>query len=327
MRDTFSTLGSWIDDDNPNAWFLFSIGLVLSFIIELPLVQYQYKRIVYVNKVLSVIVTTCIYLGLICFVIIACFPIVYTPITTKSNIQFADIHMAAALAGGGFFIFGYIMLFVIMIVDKCKKKNIRYRQQIFGITLTFSITVLVIFIIIALLVNLIWYIWYPILYKNDPSIGSSYGASIFTIFSFSLWENVGILFIYLFSLIFPLTLPKREDCIYPKQKESKRINPKMSDIQLFTEISQLWSALLLKYNIKSCRYICVFLEHIADYQQVDGLLEPDQISYLYIIQEVLNNDNVEQFMILLHKHKQSKSTNYFDRLSQRVYKAIVQSMK
>ncbi|CAL6002418.1 Conserved_hypothetical protein [Hexamita inflata] len=121
MIDTFSTLGSWASWRNPKGWFMFSIGLIVSLFVVLPLIPYQHCRIKYVNKVLSYLVTVSLYLGCLCFLMVAFFPTVRTSIS-GGKIKFSNVHGISALSGGALFIIGYLMLFIMVLIDKCNKK-------------------------------------------------------------------------------------------------------------------------------------------------------------------------------------------------------------
>ncbi|CAL6002536.1 Conserved_hypothetical protein [Hexamita inflata] len=191
-RDTFSTLGSWTSTNNPKCWYMFSIGLIISFIVVLPLISYQHQRIVYVNKILSFTVAICLLCGCISFIVIAFFPIVYQPIVPNGIVQFATIHKIFASSGCVLLLIGYFVLFSMLIIDQCKKK------QIFGLAFKIALSLLITFFIIAVIVNITWCVMYPMKYKRDNSIGKSNEASAFTIFSFALWENLEYIQ-YLFS--------------------------------------------------------------------------------------------------------------------------------
>ncbi|CAL6031645.1 Conserved_hypothetical protein [Hexamita inflata] len=257
MIDTFSTLGSWASWRNPKGWFMFSIGLIVSLFVVLPLIPYQHCRIKYVNKILSYLVTLSLYLGCVCFLMVAFFPTVRTSIS-GGKIKFSNVHGISALSGGALFIIGYLVLFIMVLIDKCKKKIV------FGPAFTASMIVLVVFFIIALIANVTWIIIYPQRYRNDPSIGDDRNdASAFSFYSFSTWENLGIYLIFTFFLTSPFMLHHRSDGKFTIQNESKRIFPKKERIQLKTELSVIWNQIINGRNI-SKRKQCVLLEHLAD---------------------------------------------------------------
>ncbi|CAL6063514.1 Conserved_hypothetical protein [Hexamita inflata] len=274
MIDTFSTLGSWASWRNPKGWFMFSIGLIVSLFVVLPLIPYQHCRIKYVNMALSYLVTVSLYLGCLCFLMVAFFPTVRTSIS-GGKIKFSNVHGISALSGGALFIIGYLVLFIMVLIDKCKKKIV------FGPAFTASMIVLVVFFIIALIANVTWIIIYPQRYRNDPSIGDDRNdASAFSFYSFSMWENLGIYLIFTFFLTSPFMLHHRSDGKFTVQNESKRLFPKKERIQLKTELSVIWNQIINGRNI-SKRKQCVLLEHLADYQ-----VEADDeiVSVLYKIE-------------------------------------------
>ncbi|CAL6011186.1 Conserved_hypothetical protein [Hexamita inflata] len=182
MTNSFSSLGSWDSWHNPRGWFVFSIGLVFSIFVVLPLIPFQHCRIKYVNRALSNLVSVSLYLGCLCFLMVAFFPVVSSSIS-GGKVTFQNVHVVSALSGGVLFIFGYCMLFVLVIVDRCRMKIV------FGPALTFSISFLVLFFILAMIANLIWIVIYPYKYKQDPSIGENRNdASSFSFYSFSMGE-------------------------------------------------------------------------------------------------------------------------------------------
>ncbi|CAL6032434.1 Conserved_hypothetical protein [Hexamita inflata] len=296
MANSFSALGSWVSWHNPRGWFVFSVGLVVSIFVVLPLIPYQHCRIKYANRALSNLVS--VYLGCLCFLMVAFFPVMSSSIS-GGKVTFQNVHVVSALSGGVLFIFGYCMLFVLVMVDRCRMKIV------FGPVFTFSISFLVIFFILALIANLIWIVIYPYKYKEDPSIGEDRNdASSFSFYSFSMWENLGIYLIFAFFLTSPFMLQQRSDGKFTIQNESKRLFPKQERIQLKTELSDLkrlfplikriqlktelsvmWYQIIKKKKCIQRWKQCRLLEYMADYQLVEGLVDDEIVQVLYQVAE------------------------------------------
>ncbi|CAL6031749.1 Conserved_hypothetical protein [Hexamita inflata] len=313
-RDTFSTLGSWTSTNNPKCWYMFSIGLIISFIVVLPLISYQHQRIVYVNKILSFTVAICLLCGCISFIVIAFFPIVYQPIVPNGIVQFATIHKIFASSGCVLLLIGYFVLFAMVVMDQCKKK------RIFGLAFQIALSLLITFFIIAVIVNITWFVMYPIKYKRDNSIGKSNEASAFTIFSFALWENLGIYFIFVFFLVSPFMLSIRTDGKFPLQSISKQLVPDINQVQLHTELSQKWYQLIIKRKMnQKSRKLCRFIEHLADYQLVEGLLDEEIVQILYSIIDQIECSE-QNSVVTMNQYKQIMIQNDIIKTVNIIYK-------
>ncbi|CAL6011185.1 Conserved_hypothetical protein [Hexamita inflata] len=266
MTNTFSALGSWVSWHNPRGWFMFSIGLFFMLFTVLPQIPYQHSRINYVNKPLSYIVSTSLFLGCLCFSLVVFFPVVDTSIS-GGKVMFSDVHINSALAGGAIFIFSYFILFILVVVDNCKKK------LVFGPAFTSAMIILVIFFAIALIANV-------------ARILKNIGDSSFTFYSFSMWENLGIYIVFVFFVTTPFFLQQRKDGKFTVQNESKRLFPLIERIQLKTELSKIWFQIIKKNNCVQRWKQCRFLEYMADYQQVEGLVDDEIVRVLYQIADI-----------------------------------------
>ncbi|CAL6002292.1 Conserved_hypothetical protein [Hexamita inflata] len=98
MTNSFSSLGSWDSWHNPRGWFVFSIGLVVSIFVVLPLIPFQHCRIKYVNRALSNLVSVSLYLGCLSFLMVAFFPVVSSSIS-GGKVTFSNVHVVSALSG------------------------------------------------------------------------------------------------------------------------------------------------------------------------------------------------------------------------------------
>ncbi|CAL6032324.1 DUF998_domain-containing protein [Hexamita inflata] len=289
MTSTFSFLGSWDSERNPKGWYWFTIGMVLSFFVEIPLLMYVYQRLKHVDLKLAKVSLVFWFMGVCAQFLVGCFPDANSIIFGKT--KFSDIHNIVAIATFLSLLVSAPINGALVAYDRpgsCKKigkKNMlnhRHTDICIGLVIT-SICISVIF-------SILWQVVYPIMYAKDPSIGSNWSAAMNTIWSFPLWENVVIFTLYLYLIWFPFTLPRRTDGICPKQRLStsfKKIS--LTQIQLKTQLSRTWFQILnsKKVNVRNAANL---LEHISDCEEVEDLLSYQAVVVLTIIAEMINNN-------------------------------------
>ncbi|CAL6063548.1 Conserved_hypothetical protein [Hexamita inflata] len=305
MSCTFSFLGSWDDDSNPIGWYWFTIGMCSSFFIEMPIIMYVYQRVKHINKKIALCGNIFWVLGVCAQFLVGCFPSSSTIIfgTTK----FRDIHNPTATVTFSALLVGAPCYAALVGYDRptsCKKigkgniLNHRYTDICIGIVIQIMI--------VALIILGLWQIVYPIMYAKDPTIGSNWSAAMNTIWSFPLWENVIIITLYLYLIIFPFSLPHRADGLAPKQRLSTTFKKVTLDqIYLKSEISKTWYPILSRSDV-NVRNAADFLENLADCEEVEGLLSFRAIQTLSKLADMINSQqNADETKAVLKEFTKS----------------------
>ncbi|CAL6002290.1 Hypothetical_protein [Hexamita inflata] len=68
----------------------------------------------------------------------------------------------------------------------------------------------------------------------------------------------------------------------------------MNRIQLKTELSKIWYQIIKNKNCIQRWRQCRFLEHLSDYQQVEGLVDDEIVRVLYQIADITDEDDCRQ---------------------------------
>ncbi|CAL6097939.1 Hypothetical_protein [Hexamita inflata] len=92
---------------------------------------------------------------------------------------------------------------------------------------------------------------------------------------------------YLYYIWFPFTLPLRTDGIVPVQRFSQRINYNLKKIELKPDLARIW------FEIIHTKAAGDFLEHLADYQEIQNLLSKDLIQTLNLIYSAVQRSEKE----------------------------------
>ncbi|CAL6002196.1 DUF998_domain-containing protein [Hexamita inflata] len=279
MTSTFSFLGSWDSERNPKGWYWFTIGMILSFFVEIPLLMYVYQRLKHVDLKLAKVSLVFWFMGVCAQFLVGCFPDANSIIFGK--IKFTDIHTSVAIITFLSLLVGAPINGALVAYDRprsCKKigkKNmLNHRHTDICIGLINAIfCISLVFCGLGQLIGKI----------STQSIKN-------TIWSFPLWENVVIFTLYLYLIWFPFTLPRRTDGICPKQRLSTSFNKiSLDQIQLKTNLSRTWFQILnsKKVNVRNAANL---LEHISDCEEVEDLLSYQAVVALTIIAEMINNN-------------------------------------
>ncbi|CAL6011097.1 Conserved_hypothetical protein [Hexamita inflata] len=285
MTATFSFLGSNEQNSNPNGWYWFSIGMFTSFFVEIPLIMYVYQRLRLVNFRLAKVSNGFWLTGVSSQFLIGVFRSSRDKVFGK--IEFRKIHNIVAIICFLSLLVGAPCSAALVAYDKPKSCTNYGKKNLLNHRLTdICISLVMLSLFLVVLFCVLWQIVYPILYKQDPTIGSNWTAGMNTIWSFPLWENVCIITLYVYILWFPFMLPARTDGKRPKQRNScsfSRVN--YNGIELKTELSRMWFE-ILKEKIEF-RSGADFLEHLADYDEVEGLLSEKGVSFIQSVGKLI----------------------------------------
>ncbi|CAL6077539.1 DUF998_domain-containing protein [Hexamita inflata] len=290
LHNTFSHLGSYTKDNNPHGWIFFSFSQIISFFVQIPLVSYIRYRVEHVNKIFGRVVTGTMYFGSTCQLLVGFFPATRTIMFGK--VMVGAVHQVSAMLGFLIQIIGYYMMSVLITMDryKCRKNNKK---------LNYMLVVMPVFVLLATVtLGIVALVTFDFIYrahkKRDPSIGSNWAESIDTFWSFPLWENIIIYVTYLYYIWLPFTLPLRTDGIVPKQRISQTLKCDLSQIELKTDISKIWFEIISQKKCSNKWKAANFLEHLADYQEVEKLMTDEFVQKVTIISSLIKSGETEQ---------------------------------
>ncbi|CAL6002212.1 Conserved_hypothetical protein [Hexamita inflata] len=292
MSSTFSYLGSNDKDCNPNGWYWFSIGMFASFFVEIPLIMYIYQRLKLVNYRLAKVSNGFWLVGVCAQFFIGVFPSSKDKIF--GNTEFRQFHNPIAVICFVCVLVGAPCSAALVAYDKPKSCTNYGKRNLLNHRLTdICIALIMISICLVVIFCVLWQIVYPIQYKKDPSIGSNWSAGMNTIWSFALWENVCIITLYVYILWFPFTLDLRTDEKRPKQRTSCSFSSvNIEGIVLKTELSVMWFK-IIKDKRALFRSGADFLEHLADYEEVEGLLSQEAVEFIKSVGKMINEGDYE----------------------------------
>lgn len=206
MSHTFSFLGSFSDDRNPQWWWLFTIAMVFWSVSMIPLVFYVHRRFVPVSRVGAAIGAGFFLLGSISIGLVGIFPDVSTPLI--GELQWTEVHEKVAILVAIGFLLGIIWHAGLIAHSRFFARvpsGLRHRLFVAPYLIwsgTFAT---------AAYFQISWDIQYRALKDTAAArgekIGSSWAESLNTIYAFPLWENVVIYTLFLFVVWFVLILP------------------------------------------------------------------------------------------------------------------------
>ncbi len=205
MTHTFSFLGSYEPFHNPRWWWLFTLALVFWGVAMVPLVRYAEKRFAAISAPGAGVGAVLMYMGCAGLVFVGLFP--EGQATILGNIKTTHGHMAACVLleigfGGGILWHGGMLL-----------RNARggragvFRHRAFIAPYVFLAVFMVTFV---LLVASGRAVFPPMTAEKTASLwepGSAWYASLNTVYSFPLWENLIIAVLFVFLCWFMLLLP------------------------------------------------------------------------------------------------------------------------
>ncbi|CAL6011095.1 Conserved_hypothetical protein [Hexamita inflata] len=288
FKQTYSNLGSFDSISNYRGWYFYSILQFISFLVNVPMSFYQHDRLKLIGNKISIVACGSMILGAVCQLILGFFPASIQPL--YKNLMWGDIHNNVGYAGFGFCLLGYVLYAILVAMDRtrCSTNKKRFLNHV-------PVDLIVSLVIITFLLTTIaissWLVIYPIRKKKDPSMPNFRTASQYTFFCFTMWENFFVYSLYIFNFVFPLVLPFRTDGITPKQVVSQKMfNFKGEKVELKTELSKKFSIYLQAKKIRTNVKVNQLLEHLADYEEVQGLLSPRSIITLQKINQSFNLD-------------------------------------
>ncbi|CAL6063560.1 Conserved_hypothetical protein [Hexamita inflata] len=293
FKQTYSNLGSFDSISNYRGWYFYSLLQFISFFVNFPMAFYQHYRLKLINNVISIIACIAMVMGSICQLFLGFFPASIEPL--YKTIMIGDIHNNVGYTGFASCLLGYVLYSVLSVIDRTCSKN---KHPILN---HIKVDLILAFIIIMFLLTTTaicsWLVIYPKLKEKNPDMPNFRTASQYTVFCFTMWENFFVYSLYIFNFIFPLVIPRRTDGIVCAQKISQKVIGKRKEVELKTDLSKKYSNIFKVKNVS-----CVsLLEHLADYEEVSGLLSKRSVQTLTKISQGFDTDLLNSDKITLKK--------------------------
>ncbi|CAL6011191.1 Conserved_hypothetical protein [Hexamita inflata] len=269
---TYSNLGSFDKISNYRGWYFYSILQLISFFINFPMAFYQHNRLKRIGSKTSFFALILMLLGSICQFLICFFPASENAIS--GNLMWGDFHNNIGSLGIVFCMMGYVTYAVLVAMERTKcSKSTKFLPHY---KVDLAIVQIMVFFITTFSSLLSWCFIYPVLKKKDPSLPDFRAASQYTFFCFTMWESIFVYGLYIFNFIFPLVLPFRADGVVPKQRNSQKMCFRDKTVELKTQLSKEWFKILNLNQIQT-RNSQEMIEHLADYEEVEGLLTKEAV--------------------------------------------------
>ena len=208
LEATFSYLGSFDPDRNPEGFYFLTIALIIMGIMFVPLILYRHRRMVAIEPWSVRMITILMLIGCLGMALVGIFP--DTGADYFQDLANRKIHNMVSILGFGGFGLGVMWESLVMGKDRFAKwplsfgrggRRLLEHRKLQGPYITFWI--------LAVLAGGFlggWELVYPIMHAQDPSIGHWPGIGPF---SFPLWEWILIVYLFVFMYWVVLTLPEK----------------------------------------------------------------------------------------------------------------------
>ncbi len=213
MTHTFSFLGSFRPEHNPERWWIFSIAMISWGLLTMPLVLYFHRRMVAISLWGARAGSFFLLLGCVGISLVGVFPDVGTQLI--GSIRWTDVHMKAALFVGVGFIVGIGCYGVLLLMDRfylpTSKYALRFDHRKLMWPYLLWLTVFSVSAYFLIRWEFVYPQWKAAAVATGVDIGSSWGAALGTRYSFPLWEQMLIYTLFIFLIWFSLALPSEEE--------------------------------------------------------------------------------------------------------------------
>ncbi len=210
MSNSYSALGSYDQDNNPQWWWLFSIAMTFWGIAMVPVVFYNFRRLATISVRAAGIGASFMMLGALGISLVGFFPDAYG--MTFGNYEIRGIHKYVALIGAGGYVLSAIWFGVMLVTDA---RKVAFSGE-YG---DFDHKRLVPPYVISGGVfgtGLYFLFRWEFVYANMKAaaiaagqpIPGHFGAALNTRYSFPLWENLAVCSLFIFIVWFALALPE-----------------------------------------------------------------------------------------------------------------------
>lgn len=206
LTHTFSYLGSFDADRNPEGWWLFTLAMCFWAVAAIPMARYLARRLEGPAPVLARRGKGWLVLGCAGIGIVGVFP--DAGVTFHGEFGLSDLHNLGAVAVALGFIIG-ASHFAAIVFRRSAGARLRRARWPHGVFLT--VTVVALYFLIR------WeFIYYRLKTEADAAgvtVGSSWQEAMNTIYAFPLWDNVFVLaaFVYLIWTALALSAARGDD--------------------------------------------------------------------------------------------------------------------
>jgi len=209
MSHTFSFLGSWDPQHNPEHWYFFSMAMAFWSLASVPLVLYHHRRFALVSRWGAHVGAFFFLLGSLGTLGVACFPDARGP--AIGSIEWTRIHEKAAVLIAAGYTLGLLWFGGLLLRDRIARalrgggSHFNHGRLIWPYLFWFAVT--------GFAVNnqITWGMRYEGMKKAAAAagshIGSSWSLSLNTYYAFPLWENIVIYTLFIFLAWFALAVP------------------------------------------------------------------------------------------------------------------------
>jgi len=208
LEHTFSYLGSFDEDRNPEGWYFFSIALFCAAIVFAPLMIYRNRRIRIIEPISGYLILILELIGCIGIFLVGVFP--YTGMDYFQDLENRQMHNLVSIFAFGGYGLGIIWESLLMGKDRFAKWPLSFgkggQKKLDHTKLQYPY--IIFFAIVFLTGGFLggWEIYYPIVHAQDPSIGHWPGIGPF---AFPLWEWILIVYLFVFFYWTSLVLPEK----------------------------------------------------------------------------------------------------------------------
>lgn len=208
MSHTFSFLGSWNPEHNPEWWWVFSIAMVFWGVSTVPLVLYIRRRFLPLHPIGANVGAVLMGLGCLGVVLVGLIPDVRDPL--YGDTRWTDVHEKAAILVGVGFALGILWHGMLLLRDRWKHRHFEGGHGWHARAFVWPFALWTAVVAVAVANQVRWGMMYEArkaaATEAGEPIGSSWGESLHTVYAFPLWENVVIYALYAFLIWFTFCL-------------------------------------------------------------------------------------------------------------------------
>ena len=198
MRHTFSFLGSFQEEHNPQWWWIFSVAMLFWAVAMVPTTRYLYHRFTAISPKGAAIAAWLFLLGSAGIAIVALFP--DSPDPVFGSVRWTEIHEKGAVMCFVGFVLGIGVFGALLLRDRAG--HVAHRGLLWPYVFWCAA------LGIAAANQIYWGITYEAMKREAQAAGrdirSSWGESLNTIYAFPLWENLVIYALFAFLVWFTL---------------------------------------------------------------------------------------------------------------------------
>lgn len=208
MSHTFSFLGSWNPEHNPDWWWIFTVAMVFWGVATIPLVAYSYRRFRVVSRWGAGMGAFFMLIGCVGVIVVGLVPDVRD--TLYGEMRWTEVHAIAAVLVAAGFTLGILWHAGLIVKDRFGARHFdtahgfHFRAFLWPYLLWGGM------VTVAAANQIRWGILYETRKAEAATagerIGSSWAESLHTIYAFPLWENLVIYTLFAWLVWFTLVV-------------------------------------------------------------------------------------------------------------------------